>query len=61
VEQVVEVPLEVLFDETIVGDTQIDIKGVKVDAPFFQIQNYKVWGATAMMISELLAVIDSAK
>ena len=61
VEQVVEVPLSVLLDETIVGDTQINIKGVKIDAPFFQIQNHKVWGATAMMISELLAVIDSAK
>lgn len=57
VEQVVEVPLETLLDETIVGDTQIDVRGVLIDAPFFQIQNHKVWGATAMMISELLAVI----
>ena len=61
VEQVVEVPLSVLLDKTIVGDTQIDIKGGKIDAPFFQVQDHKVWGATAMIISELLAVIDSAK
>lgn len=60
VEQVVEVPLETLLDETIVGDTQIDVRGVMIDAPFFQIQNHKVWGATAMMISELLAVISES-
>jgi 8-oxo-dGTP pyrophosphatase MutT (NUDIX family) len=60
VEQVVEVQLETLLDETIVGDTQIDVRGVMIDAPFFQIQNHKVWGATAMMISELLAVISES-
>ncbi|TAE20844.1 MAG: CoA pyrophosphatase [Cytophagales bacterium] len=58
VEQVVEVPLDTLLDETIVGNTQIDVRGVLIDAPFFQIQNHKVWGATAMMISELLQVIN---
>ncbi|KAB7731442.1 NUDIX domain-containing protein [Rudanella paleaurantiibacter] len=61
VEEVVEVPLATFLDETIVGDTQIEVRGVLIDAPFFQIQNHKVWGATAMMISELLAVIASAE
>ncbi|GAB3031389.1 NUDIX hydrolase [Spirosoma pulveris] len=59
VEAVVEVDLDTLLDETIVGDSQIDVRGVLVDAPFYQIQGYRVWGATAMMISELLMVIDS--
>ncbi|GAB3809375.1 CoA pyrophosphatase [Spirosoma humi] len=59
VEAVVEVSLDTLLDETIVGDSQIEVRGVLVDAPFYQIQGYRVWGATAMMISELLMVMDS--
>jgi len=57
VEEVVEVPLDTLLDETIVGDTQIDVRGITIDAPFYQIHNQRVWGATAMMIAELLTVI----
>ena len=59
VEAVVEVDLETLLDETIIGDSQIEVRGILVDAPFYQIQGYRVWGATAMMISELLMVLDS--
>lgn len=43
VEAVVEVDLDTLLDETIVGDSQIDVRGVLVDAPFYQIQGYRVW------------------
>lgn len=59
VEAVIEVELNTLLDETIVGDSQIEVRGVIVDAPFYQIQGYRVWGATAMMISELLMVMNS--
>ncbi|QJW90092.1 CoA pyrophosphatase [Spirosoma taeanense] len=59
VEAVVEVDLQTLLDETIVGDSQIEVRGVMVDAPFYQIEGYRVWGATAMMISELLMVMGS--
>lgn len=60
VDQVVEVSLDALMDTTIVGDSQIEVRGTLIDAPFYQIQEFKVWGATAMMISELLTVIRSA-
>lgn len=59
VEAVVEVELDTLLDETIVGDSQVDVRGTLVDAPYYQIQDYRVWGATAMMISELLMVMGS--
>ncbi|MBN8825292.1 MULTISPECIES: CoA pyrophosphatase [unclassified Spirosoma] len=59
VEAIVEVDLETLLDETIVGDSQIEVRGVLVDAPFYQIQGHRVWGATAMMISELLMLLDA--
>lgn len=58
VEAMVEVDLDTLIDKTIIGDSQIQVRGITVDAPYYQIQNYRVWGATAMMISELLMVIN---
>lgn len=33
------------------------ITGVKINAPCYQIKNYKVWGATAMMLAEFLDLI----
>ena len=59
VEAVVEVDLESLMDETIVGSNQLEVRGILVDAPFYQIQGHRVWGATAMMISELLVVLSA--
>lgn len=58
VEAVVEVNLDSLMDETIVGNNPVEVRGMVVDAPYYQIQNYRVWGATAMMISELLMVLN---
>ena len=57
VEAVLEVSLEEMMDERIVGATVLDVRGITIDAPFYDIQGHKVWGATAMMISELLTVI----
>jgi 8-oxo-dGTP pyrophosphatase MutT (NUDIX family) len=57
VEAVLEVSLNEMMDETIVGSTLLDVRGVSIDAPFYDIQGHQVWGATAMMISELLTVI----
>lgn len=57
VEAVVEVALDTLLDETIIGNSKIEVRGITVDAPFYQIEDYRVWGATAMMISELLTVM----
>jgi 8-oxo-dGTP pyrophosphatase MutT (NUDIX family) len=58
VEAMVEVDFATLTDKSIIGDSQIQVRGITVDAPYYQIQNYRVWGATAMMISELLAIIS---
>ena len=35
-----------------------NLRGRQVRVPFFKIQGQTVWGATAMMLSELLAVIE---
>ncbi len=59
VDQVIEVPLDALTDQSIVGRMDMTVRGVAVDAPFYQIENFRVWGATAMMISELLTVMGT--
>lgn len=59
VEKVLEVRLNEIKDKSIVGSSMIEIRGKSFLAPHYLIQNYKVWGATAMMLSELLMIIDS--
>jgi 8-oxo-dGTP pyrophosphatase MutT (NUDIX family) len=61
VERIFEVSLTEMADEGIIGQTEINIKGLKIEVPSYLIQEHKVWGATAMMISELLTVIDQSK
>lgn len=62
--EVVEV-IDISLDDLINPDhrkvVQIDIPGRGiVDAPSYQINGHTIWGATAMMISELLALLNSA-
>lgn len=58
VEKVIEVPYREIRDKTIVGLGEVEVRGKLLEAPHYLIQNYKVWGATAMMISELLTLLE---
>lgn len=54
VEQLIEVPLKTLFDDRIESEQEIELpqnRGV-IFAPCFAIEEYVIWGATAMIISE---------
>ena len=59
VERVLEVNLQEMTDKSIIGESEIQVRGVTIQAPHYLVQNHKVWGATAMMISELIDVIES--
>ena len=59
VEKVLEVPLREIEDKTIIGSSEIQAGSHFIQAPHYLIQNYKVWGATAMIISEMLDVLGS--
>ncbi|WP_247235013.1 CoA pyrophosphatase [Telluribacter sp. SYSU D00476] len=59
VEKVFEVRLQEIMDKSIIGESEIQVRGMTIQAPHYMVQNYKIWGATAMMISELLTVIES--
>jgi 8-oxo-dGTP pyrophosphatase MutT (NUDIX family) len=63
VAELIEVPLSTLFDRDVVKREPWTLRGMTVDVPFYQIGSHKVWGATAMILSEfsmLLAEMDAS-
>ena len=59
VEDVFQIKLDEISDNSIVGSSDIIVRGEQVIAPHYEVQGHKIWGATAMMISELLSVLNS--
>ncbi len=54
VAQIIELPITTLLDECIVVETEIPIStSSSIKLPVFKIDDHVVWGATAMMLSEL--------
>ncbi|WP_266204529.1 NUDIX hydrolase [Pontibacter kalidii] len=59
VDQLIEVPLSTLLDKSIRGITNMVVSGnMEISAPYFGVDGHTVWGATAMMLSELLSIIN---
>lgn len=57
VEKVIEIPLNLIMDESIIVNKIMNTSYSKeVIVPTFKIYNYHVWGATAMILSELKEV-----
>lgn len=57
----IEVPLEALLNDENVTNVSLETSyASKITVPCFQFGDYQVWGATAMMMSELKEVIKSA-
>ncbi len=52
VAELIEVPLSMLFDPNVVRREPWSLRGATVEVPFYQIGPHKVWGATAMILSE---------
>lgn len=62
VEKIIQVDLFSLNDENIRKEKSIlQSGGYKIKTPYFEIEGLTVWGATAMMISELNAVVEKIK
>lgn len=58
VDAILEVPVHQLLDEKIVGIKEVTPReGVTFNTPYFDVNGHTIWGATAMMISELNAVL----
>ncbi|MBC8045579.1 MAG: CoA pyrophosphatase [Fimbriimonadaceae bacterium] len=50
---IVETPIKIILDDSIKGMQEIIREDIKFNAPYYLIQNQKVWGATAIIMSEL--------
>jgi 8-oxo-dGTP pyrophosphatase MutT (NUDIX family) len=59
VAELIEVPLSTLFDPTVVKREPWTLRGTQVEVPFFQIGPHKVWGATAMILSEFKMILET--
>jgi len=53
VAELLEVPLTCLLDPAVHQEEEWEIQGIQVQVPFYHFYGHKVWGATAMVLSEL--------
>ncbi len=54
VAEILEVPLEHLLDPKNQYEEPWEVRGIQVQVPYYLVASHKVWGATAMMLSEFL-------
>jgi 8-oxo-dGTP pyrophosphatase MutT (NUDIX family) len=53
VAEVFTLPLETLLDASTKSSEEREIQGMRMQIPFYNVRGHKVWGATAVMLSEL--------
>lgn len=58
VEKIVHVPVYDLLDPTNIRREYWTVRGNRVEVPFFDVSGLQVWGATAMMLAELIAILE---
>lgn len=58
VEEILEVPLTHLIDRKQQGRYHREIRGFRFSAPTICFDDHCIWGATAMMLAELMALLD---
>lgn len=61
VDEVIEIPFSDFFKQDIVKQKDFYVNAIKAadNAPFFDVTNAEIWGASAMVISELLEVLKN--
>jgi 8-oxo-dGTP pyrophosphatase MutT (NUDIX family) len=60
VAEVIEVPINHLLDPRHASRETRDLHGRPVSVPFYEFRGHKIWGATAMVLAELLSLLDEA-
>lgn len=60
VAEVIEAPLALLLTPDTCREEVWEIRGAPVRVPFYAVGQHKVWGATAMVLCELLALLQTA-
>jgi len=59
VEEVIEVPLDHLLDPENIRREMWHYKGRNIEVPFYSFKGHKIWGATAMILSELIELLKT--
>ncbi len=59
VAEVIEVPINHLLDPKNVLRERWVLKGNELEVPFYFFEGHKIWGATAMVLAELIALLKS--
>ncbi len=59
VASIIEVPLSLLREKSTVKQKVLNVQGMEFEAPYYDIHGHVVWGATAMMLSEFIAIIEA--
>ncbi len=60
VAEVIEAPLALLLAPATRREELWEIRGAPVRVPFYAVGHHKVWGATAMVLCELLSLLQTA-
>lgn len=58
VKEILEVSIDDLLKEREITFTDISVRGNIVSSPYYHLNNRVVWGATAMILSEFVSVLD---
>ncbi len=59
VEKIIEVPLKTLLNDSVLIIETWNLQGSDVKVPFYLLNNEKVWGATAMILSEFVSLLKT--
>ena len=59
VAEIITADISFLFEKKLKKEKTINVRGYKIKAPYYDVQGHIVWGATAMILSELAEVIES--
>ncbi len=59
VKNIIEAPLNTLLSDNCLSSFKKEVNGHKIEAPYYNISGHIIWGATAMIISELKDVIQN--
>ncbi len=58
VAEVIEVPIDDFLNESNRKEKEIEVRGYSIIAPYFDVKSQFIWGATAMMLSELVTILE---
>jgi 8-oxo-dGTP pyrophosphatase MutT (NUDIX family) len=60
VEELIHLPLTQLFENSHIHRFTKTINKIEVSAPFYKVDEHQIWGATAMILSEFSALVESS-